>query len=254
MTENVTDEITHEKPGGVPRETWVSLAESAFASFKDRRELEWKLAFGFWAAIAVFTSACIAVPQPKVPKHLPTMLGGVYLLLFLTATFCFLLPVQRAHFDDKAWWKYYLRMAQWNGKKSLPSEPINGENMRPAKNGIGELTRIWSWYCGQVIFTAVFLTLSWATIATIHSTKEATEDTPRQALRIIEDLLKQVRAVKEEEVVTGGKNSDDSSIHNLSLPNPVPRAGRDSSEVPNEGNAPSHTDRAKSDVHLQSEK
>jgi hypothetical protein len=79
-----------------PEPDWLELAKIAQQSFFSRRELEWKLAIGFWAAIAAFTWVFFKVDGLKLPPHFDWILGVTYLLLFgLTIPFWHL-PLQKS--------------------------------------------------------------------------------------------------------------------------------------------------------------
>jgi hypothetical protein len=156
---------------------WIDLAKISQEEFKDRRALEWKLAFGFWTGIASFT---YFVTGDKTLHLQPCVLTILYGLIGLVATCFWLFPLQRAHADNKAWWKYYLDRAEGyppciankaggsptcteQATKPLPCtcRPENWTIFKPFANWktINSL-----WFIGQISFTLIFLVLSWFTV------------------------------------------------------------------------------------------
>ncbi len=45
------------------KKEWMELAKISLDEFKNRREFEWKLAFGFWTAIAAFTYMLVSTDR-----------------------------------------------------------------------------------------------------------------------------------------------------------------------------------------------
>lgn len=132
---------------------WIALAKIAFESFSNRRALEWKLAFGFWSAIGALTAAPFAVKGLEIPKWFPRLLAVFYVLLFVVAVVCWFWPLQDAHARDKQWWLYYINRAQ--GKPDVIEPDTNASWIKCWKY------TTWFWFVGQILFTLLFLILSW---------------------------------------------------------------------------------------------
>jgi hypothetical protein len=99
---------------------WIELAKIAQQSFFNRREVEWKLAIGFWTAIGAFTWAFFAVESLTVPPYFCCALGFIYLLLFLLTIPFWHLPIQKAHSIDKQYYHFYIKKARGVDCDDLP--------------------------------------------------------------------------------------------------------------------------------------
>jgi hypothetical protein len=143
----------------VPGERWIELAKLSHEEFKSRRELEWKLAFGFWGAIGAFTAALLTERLNLPAPSCLWLLAFAYLLALVAAVALWMWPLQVAHADGKAFWKYYMEKAE--GQKTK----------RPTDSGKSAFrTPSWScrntvWLVGEIAFTSLFLLLSWCVIA-----------------------------------------------------------------------------------------
>lgn len=138
-----------------PETNWIELAKLAQQSFFNRRELEWKLSFGFWAAIAAVTSAFFSGKLSTIYAHTPCILASAYLLLFVLTIPFWHLPLQKAHGGDKKYYFYYLKRARG----------IEDPSFREKKGTWVDVDK-W-WFCGHLVFTAFFLVVSWYLITQI---------------------------------------------------------------------------------------
>ena len=91
---------------------WIELAKLAKSSTLNRRGMEWKLAFGLWTGIGLFTACFFTGPQVTAHWLQPWVLGGAYLILEAVVIVCWQLPMQDAYQGDHDWFVYYTRMAQ----------------------------------------------------------------------------------------------------------------------------------------------
>lgn len=142
---------TAEKPKEVGRLVWVELAKLSLRSFFNRREIEWKTAFGLWTAIGLWTY--FAVTNAKQLQDLNVGYFGILLIVFWAILlFAWQLPIRRSFEEDKSWLLYYKARAA--GK--LVDEPGNA----PFWTGLAN-SRHWPWTLTQMGTTAVFFFLSW---------------------------------------------------------------------------------------------
>lgn len=134
---------------------WMELAKISLDEFKNRRELEWKLAFGFWAALAGFTYFFLS--NAKVEKPPIVWLGVIYGLIFLISVFCWMCPLQKAHAKNKAYFLYYMKMAS-SAAVTSREDATNAafQYWRPSNS---------QWLGGQIAFTFLGMLLSWELIA-----------------------------------------------------------------------------------------
>jgi hypothetical protein len=147
-------------PNKPTTDQWIELAKLAQQNFQNRRALEWKLAFGFWTAIASLTAVFLLNKLDR-PSDFPSMLAACYGVAWILSLLCWMLPLQIAHAGDKAYWLFYLDKAQGGNKPAPGDAKTLSDNLR-------RLTaNSWLWLVGQAAFTLVFLSLSWYAIAFI---------------------------------------------------------------------------------------
>jgi hypothetical protein len=84
---------------------WVTLANYAIKRFDKRREFEWKVILGFWAAIAAVGSPAVNINSQTIPQW--TWAGGwaLFVFLWIRATWV-------ANEADKRLAAYYLGKAE----------------------------------------------------------------------------------------------------------------------------------------------
>ena len=173
-------------PDNKPEPPWIDLAKISHEDFKSRRDLEWKLAYGFWTVIAAFTYlAC------DKQLHLCwCWLLCVYIVVFFVVGIFWLLPLQGAHSDNRAYWKYYLRNAE--GSYILDTKgSIRAPHPETRPYGNWGLTNTF-WFTAEWFVTGIFLLLSFATITRIREQPKkpaAPQKDGRQASRFSDAVL-----------------------------------------------------------------
>ena len=90
---------------------WIELAKLAKSSTLNRRAMEWKLAFGLWTGVGLFTACFFTGPQITPPWWLFYALGGAYILIMAVVIWGWQWPMQGAYAGDHAWFVYYTKMA-----------------------------------------------------------------------------------------------------------------------------------------------
>lgn len=134
---------------------WLELAKIAQQSFFNRRELEWKLSLGFWAAISAFTWLFFSVAGIQVPTNFTCLLGIGYVLLFILTIPFWHLPLQKAHGGDKKYYFSYLKRAR-------------GEDDFGFVEGKGTWKDVdKTWFFGHLVFSGFFLAASWMLITQV---------------------------------------------------------------------------------------
>jgi hypothetical protein len=170
--------------GDEPQSAWLELAKLSQEMFKNRRELEWKLAFGFWTGIASFTAAFF-VPDKIRPLTPPSCwkLASVYFGAWIAALL-WQLAIQKGHADNLHYWKLYME----SGAKSM-EKAADGAAEPPEKNAGGKCPVCaankdrdkfldhwkptnWLWLFAQCFFTGIFLCLSFLVIMSIGNHKQ----------------------------------------------------------------------------------
>src|SRR5438876_11559995 len=96
----------------VQSENWIEMAKISRENFYNRRAVEWKLAFGLWTGIGLFTAAFFTSGVTNIPDWLPLTLACVYGGLLLVVIFCWQWPMHTAHADDHNWFVHYMDLAQ----------------------------------------------------------------------------------------------------------------------------------------------
>lgn len=131
--------------------TFVDLAKLSQESFFNRREIEWRSAFGLWTAIGAWTY--VSVTNAAVLVKLPLQSFPKLLVILTVALFVgWQLPLRRAFEDDKRWKHYFMKRAA-----GIPVEPPESAGFL---TGVTEL-RHWPWTFSQLAVTIVFLIASW---------------------------------------------------------------------------------------------
>lgn len=150
---------------------WIELAKVAQQSIFNRRDLEWKLSFGFWAAIAAFTSAFFTGKISAIAPNTSCCLAVAYLLLFVLTIPFWHLPIQKAHGGDKKYYFYYLQRAR--GISDVDA------NFKEGKGAWANVDK--AWFFGHLVFTAFFLAASWCLITQIAIPSIETEQKAKEA-------------------------------------------------------------------------
>lgn len=137
---------------------YLELAKITQQSIDGRKSVEWKVAFGFWAAIGAAT--VFAVDHPKVVGQCFKCYWTIgCVALWLIWTFLWQYPIHRAFMVDKAWKHFYMDQST-NANKEPTTAKV------PCQCNV--LKDLWFW--GQVLVTGVFLLLSWAMVQRIAVT------------------------------------------------------------------------------------
>ena len=110
---------------------WAELAKIAQGSFQNRREMEWKLAFGFWTAIGAFTALFFTIDGFVATTWFCWTLAGLYGILILLVGYLWQYPLHSAHAADRAWFIYYMeRSARHRCDGALPTLPAKHPPMK----------------------------------------------------------------------------------------------------------------------------
>jgi hypothetical protein len=153
----MNDAKTPDNTSSAPPDTkipWLELAKLSHEDFKNRRELEWKLLFGLWTAIATFTYFAI-FNKMDFGQNLG-WLGSLYVFAFLMSA-VWLIPLQKAHADNRAYWKYYMDKAE-------QLQSCDGKRVQRPILSWKSVHILWAG--AQLGFTGIFLFLSWFLIIT----------------------------------------------------------------------------------------
>lgn len=157
------------------RELYVKLLEHYQKSFQNRREVEWKLALGFWAAIGAITYSLITVDKDTFVDSdcLLAWLFAGYVIVGIVSVFFWKFPLQHSNASDSLWQRYFRNRAE--GKPAIRpfgTDPkTEKEHNESIWNWPAELGRKqWVWLVGQISFTAITLIGSYIVIA-LHFAK-----------------------------------------------------------------------------------
>jgi hypothetical protein len=141
---------------------WIELARIEQGSFESRRALEWKLAFGFWTGISVFTAAVFTYAKFPLPTYIQCVLALLYFVLWIVSINFWQIPIHESHAKGRERFHEYMRRAQ----RIVPKDKTE-LNEYPAENTDWRTTGSYQWYKGQCWFTFIFLLLSWIIITQI---------------------------------------------------------------------------------------
>lgn len=139
--------------GGCDRNLFLKLAQLSQQSIENRRSYEWKVAFGLWAGIGLFT--WFAVQNRLVPGK-PIWIVVAYAAVLVIWSVLWQLPLHRAYEQDKRWKHYFADRAE-SRSDSLTADP----RLSPPNCWVA-LRSLWFW--GQVLMTAVFLSVSFCLV------------------------------------------------------------------------------------------
>lgn len=169
----------------------IELAKMAQAEFFDRRQLEWRLAFATWTAIAVFTAAHFSKEAMNVSTEIPPLeLAVLYLMFFGISSYC-QFQIQASHWRGFCYLNYYRSMALgWESeaskylavesdKVSIPDKTIPFWGLKVSKVNI-------PWLLLHQGTTAFLLLLSWLFISA-QQAPVPPEKIPTPILEAIQD-------------------------------------------------------------------
>ena len=133
---------------------YVELAKLCQRSFEQRRSYEWKIAFGLWGGIAVFTWFVVENADSLGGISL-VWVSRAYVTVALVWLFLWQLPLHGANAQDKDWKHYYAKRAE--GLDA--NQPAHSSRFR-------QIVKPWTW-C-QTLITALFLTLSYVLLTALE--------------------------------------------------------------------------------------
>ncbi len=135
------------------QKVWLELAKLSLASFQHRREYEWKVAFGLWIAIGLFTYF-IVKEGAYIDRE---WLRWGYVFSAFVWFVCWQLPMRRGFDLDQEFKQYYMALAAGEERKKpdLNDFPLQGPLY--AKCGGGPRGPRLAWLAGQTLVTVVFL-------------------------------------------------------------------------------------------------
>lgn len=160
---------------------FVELAKINAQSIEKRKSVEWKVAFGFWFGIAVFTWF-ISQRQFVNPEAARTWLGIVLAAALAIWVLAWQFPLHRAFIEDQNWRNYYKAMAAGEGAT------------KPAAKGVSYWEPFkYAWIWGQGLMTALFLILAYFVVfSTLAPASSDSSDVIRvsgENLRVLLDKL-----------------------------------------------------------------
>jgi hypothetical protein len=132
---------------------FVDLAKVSQESFLSRRSFEWKVAFGLWTGIGIWTHFVLSnAGISTIPTQYSfQFLGAIYLGIALVWLFFWQIPNRKAFEQDNLFKHYYMKHAE--GRK--PSYPLEVGYWQMLRN---------PWTYGQFGFTVILLVGSYFTI------------------------------------------------------------------------------------------
>jgi len=151
--------------GKCKEELYLEMAKLSQQSFQNRQSYEWKIAFGLWTGIGLFTyfatehAGAISGPGLLCLAAAYFVLGGVWCLLWQPA-------LHGANRQDKRWKHYYLHRAENRAQDRSARDPWRDESAircsRRVTEHFAELGHPWAWVQGTA--TLVFLAVSFVII------------------------------------------------------------------------------------------
>lgn len=151
------------------REAYVELAKLSQQSKENRNAIEWKVAFGLWTGIAVFTWFLVDVGV-RLPSLALANLGVIYIGVLAIWTLCWQLPLHRANRRDGQWKHWFMDKAEQRTVSPAPDPRANDPVWWDSAK------RPWLW--GQVLMTLMFLALSFLIVANLPATRPDDETSP----------------------------------------------------------------------------
>jgi hypothetical protein len=144
--------------GRPSEEVFLELASLAEQSIEKRQDIEWKVSVAFWAGIAVFTWLAIR-ELGRWPGIWCWLLVGLYVLVFLVWTFCWLMPMHSAGRIEGEWKRYYMDRALGLTRPE-PASPSPGTTCFGRLWSYWATTRSQPRFWGEAGLAAFFLLLS----------------------------------------------------------------------------------------------
>jgi hypothetical protein len=155
------------------KEIYLGLAQLSEQSFEKRRDIEWKVGFGFWTAIGIFTWFMVQHPE-CISVCLIVLLGFSYLIVAIVWTLFWQMPLHSANWQDKEWKHHYAARAVGLETPGRPPNKATGfwENVSTAWKQ--SYIRPWVW--GQTLMTVIFLIISLLVISVANCSREHVQE------------------------------------------------------------------------------
>ena len=157
--------------GGAKAEVFLELAKLSEQSIEKRKDIEWKVGFGFWTAIIV-TTVFLTQNAESLSNYSLLGLGLGYLAALVVWSWLWQAPLHNAIMEDQKWKHYYAGRAE--GLFSPPRPRQDNGNWSFQKSFLEPLSnsKAHPWFWGQVSMTAVFLSFSFIVICSAQKTSK----------------------------------------------------------------------------------
>jgi hypothetical protein len=153
------------KAGKSKEEIYLELAKLCHESFENRQSYEWKIAFGLWTGIGLFTYFA-TVHVNGISGLALVGCAVAYFLLASVWLFAWQPTIHGGHASDKAWKHYYMHRAENRPKHCSAPDPWRDESKiswcQQQHERWYELRQLSA--LSQVIITAALLFLSFIII------------------------------------------------------------------------------------------
>jgi len=174
--------------GGVKVPEWIELAKLAQLNFDGRRTLEWRLAFGFWTAIAAFTAAFFSGEVHRPSGDFGTYLWISYVIILGLTLVFWQLPLHDAHAGDRSWKHFYIEQAVMNGEPAQHAKMLKGYAELVERGWSKWQRRNKIWCAGQCLVSALFLAMSWWLITHVSQEVKKPPHSKSLVARVIEAI------------------------------------------------------------------
>ena len=138
---------------------------------KNRQQFQWKLSFGLWTGIAVFTGFVVS-NHSLLPTSFHLAVGLTYAAIFTISLLCWYFPLHRGHSRDRERKHLYMDSHFGLPVSAAPATTTTEPTwIRPISLLLYNFQRFTLttklWFIGEVSFTALFLFASWLTICAV---------------------------------------------------------------------------------------
>ncbi|NLF73181.1 MAG: hypothetical protein GX575_29445 [Candidatus Anammoximicrobium sp.] len=147
--------------GRSKEEIYLELAKIAQQSIESRRAYEWKIAFGLWSGIGLFTYFMVESHFSLAEWQL-SGLGVLYAIIWCVWTFTWQPFLHLAFEKDKRWKHYYMHKAEIRDETKSQKDPWEPTAEPSCRAMMRQMKKPWMWV--QSLPTAVFLIASFAII------------------------------------------------------------------------------------------
>lgn len=171
-----TTDTNVDDSGNSKAKTFLQLAKLAQDSFQNRRAYEWKIAFGLWTGIALFTWFLAQHPALLSAAWL-VVLGLLYLCVLAVYLLFWQIPLHRGFLLDKMWKHYYMHKAEGRSPEKSEPDPFDraptyGDRLKQMFTRSPENSVLWAWAWGQVFMTLIFLLVSFFILIVVNVQRE----------------------------------------------------------------------------------